>query len=152
MECIDMFAKCIDKLKPAVDKRVLPLLAGLVWVVVGMMLTGRAVVWLLDYHGAYWYMFMLLGIALFVIKYRLVFKKLVDRNLLRITGLKDRPCVFSFVSWKSYLLIVTMASLGIFLRNSIIPLEYLSVVYLGVGFAMVISGMQYFTAAVRMDW
>jgi hypothetical protein len=97
-------------------------------------------------------MFMLLGIALFVIKYRLVFKKLVDRNLQRITGLKDRPCVFSFVSWKSYLLIVVMASLGIFLRNSIIPLEYLSVVYLGVGFAMVISGMQYFTAAVRMDW
>jgi len=86
----------IKTFTPSVDKRILVLLAGLMWCGAGIILWNR------------------------------VFRSL-----------------FSFMTWKSYIIVVIMVSMGIALRHSFIPRRYLSVLYNGIGLALFLSGIRY---------
>jgi hypothetical protein len=132
-----------EKFKPAVPKNVLLVFAGVMWCCVGIMLTVMAVHWLYDYEGNPW----LFGIAGFIaalIIHHFGFLKIVDKNLGRISQLPGKPCVFSFISWKSYITIIIMVTLGITLRHSSIQKQYLSLIYLGIGVALFLSSIRYF--------
>jgi hypothetical protein len=74
------------------------------------------------------------------------FSKIADKNLNRLLPMEVKKCVFSFMTWKSYLIVLFMVSLGITLRHSSLPKQYLSIVYNGIGLALFLSGTKYLKA------
>jgi len=134
----------IMKLRPAVDKVTLVFLAGLMWCGVGVMLISYSVMWLVPLKLLSQTIFSLAGVALALPIYYFGFLKLANRNLNRLLPLAEKKCLFSFITWKSYLLVPVMVSMGIFLRHSPIPKPFLSVVYTGIGLSLFLSGIRYF--------
>ena len=83
------------------------------------------------------------GFLLALLIHHFGFLRIVDKNLGRILPMEGRRCVFSFMPWKSYLLIACMIIMGIGLRHSPIPKAYLSVLYIGIGTALILSSIRY---------
>ncbi|MBK7711203.1 MAG: hypothetical protein IPJ37_09830 [Bacteroidales bacterium] len=133
----------IKKFTPSVDKRVLVLLAGLMWCGVGIMLMRYAIIWLsgLEKRGAI--AFYASGFVAAMAIHHFGFLKIADKNLNRLLPLNEKRCVFSFMTWKSYLIVLVMVSMGIALRHSSLPKSYLSVLYTGIGLALFLSGIRY---------
>ena len=132
-----------DKCKPEVPRRVLPLIAGFMWCGVGTMLSVMAFRWLSDYSGNVW-LFAVSGAAFAFIMRRFSFLKIAEKNLDRIAVVPTWRCIFSFISWRSWLLVAFMITLGITLRQSPMPKEYLAVIYMGIGLGLLLSGIRYF--------
>lgn len=135
-----------ESLKPAVEKYVLICLAGLVWIGVGLMLNYLAFNWLEAYKGHYVSLFVISGIVIAIVKTKFIFSGIVRKNINRILSFDEKGFILAFISWKSYLLIVIMMGLGIILRHSTFPKEYLSILYIGIGLALILSGSLYFLA------
>jgi len=133
----------IKKFTPSVDKRVLVLLAGLMWCGVGIMLIRFAVTWLtpLGINGAVVYYASGFLVAMPI--HHFGFLKIADKNLNRLLPLTDKKCLFSFMTWRSYIIVLIMVSMGIALRHSALPKRYLSVLYNGIGLALFLSGIRY---------
>ena len=72
------------------------------------------------------------------------FLKIVDKNLDRIKPMQEKPCAFAFLSWRNYLIIGVMMTLGITLRHSSMPKTYLSVIYIAIGLSLFLSSIRYF--------
>jgi len=132
------------KLRPAVDKTTLVFLAGLMWCGVGAMLISYSVFWILPLPLTAQLTYGLAGIALAFPVYYFGFLRLANKNLDRLLPLTEKKCLFSFMTWKSYLIVPVMVSMGIFLRHSPIPKPYLSVVYSGIGLSLFFSGIRYY--------
>jgi len=128
---------------PAVDKRVLLFLAGMMWVTVGLMLMRLSWRWLSapGVRGAWAYAGT--GTAAALVIHHFGFLKIVDKNLGRILPMSGKRCVFSFMSWRSYLLVAVMITMGVLLRHSPIPKPWLSVLYIGIGLSLVLSSIRY---------
>jgi uncharacterized membrane protein len=135
--------------KPAVTKSVLLFLAGFVWLCVGTMLLVFAYAWLSDAPGKTASMFFGYGIALALLVHHLGFLKIVDKNIERILPMVDKKCLFSFITWKSYIIIIVMVALGTFLRHSAIPRQYLAILYTGIGLALILSSLRYLRVFVH---
>lgn len=58
-------------------------------------------------------------------------------------------CVFSFMPWKSYLIILIMMAMGVTLRHSAIPKHYLAILYTCIGLALILSSMRYMRAFLK---
>lgn len=140
----------IQKLNPAVDKKYLILLAGTMWSGVGVMLICFAVSWLTLFRGKGTLIFYAAGFLAAMPIHHFGFLKLADKNLKRLLPLKDKKCLFSFITWKSYLIIIVMVALGITLRHSSIPKQYLSILYNGIGLGLFLSGIRYFRFAFNL--
>ena len=134
----------INKFNPAVDKKILVLLAGLMWCGVGIMLITFAIVWLSAYKGSGRLIFYLSGFLASMPIHHFGFLKIADKNLKRLLPLTEKRCVFSFMTWRSYFIVLIMVSMGIGLRHSAIPKQYLSILYNGIGLALFLSGIRYF--------
>ncbi|MDP4184665.1 MAG: hypothetical protein Q8862_05825 [Bacteroidota bacterium] len=132
-----------------VNKEILLLFAGIMWICVGTMLSFLAYHWLIAYGRWDAYIFAGIGIIAAVIIHLFGFLKVVDKNLRRILPMHGKRCAFSFMSWKSYILVAFMISLGITLRHSSIPKQYLSVLYIGIGFALILSSTRYLKVFVN---
>jgi hypothetical protein len=78
------------------------------------------------------------------------FLKIADKNLKRLLPLTEKKCVFAFMTWRSYFIVVIMVSMGIGLRHSSIPKQYLSILYNGIGLALFLSGIRYFRFFFRL--
>ena len=133
----------IKKYKPAVPKAVLLFLAGGLWFGVGSMLLFLATSWLREATQINRAVFAGSGIVLALLIHHFGFLKIVDKNLGRILPSDKKKCVFSFMPWKSYLIIPAMITLGIVLRHSAIPKHYLAILYIGIGLALTLSSMRY---------
>ena len=134
----------IKKFTPSVDKKILVLLAGLMWCGVGIMLIRFSVIWLSSYTAGEQVLFYSAGFLAAMPIHHFGFLKIADKNLSRLLPLTKKKCVFSFMTWKSYLIVLVMVSMGIALRHSTIPKRYLSVLYDGIGLALFLSGIRYF--------
>ena len=132
-----------DRFKPPATKQMLLFLAGTVWIAAGIMLCFMAYKWLKAYEGRSTLLFAGTGLSCSLIIHHFGFLRMVDRNLGRIMQMEETPCMFSFMSWKSYIIVLIMVSAGIALRHSPIPKEYLSVLYLGIGAALILSSIRY---------
>jgi len=137
-----------EKFKPAVEKPILLLLSGVLWFAVGIMLNTFALHWLIAYKEGYTSIFVGIGFIAALTIHHFGFLKVADKNLGRISFLKDKPCVFSFMSWRSYLTVAVMVTMGITLRHSSIPKQYLSMLYIGIGLALILSSIRYFRVLV----
>jgi len=140
----------IKKFDPAVDKRFLIVLSGIIWSVVGIILCNLAINWLsqASLKGRVW--LGLAGLILSLLIHHFGFLRLVDRNIDRILPMKDKVCIFAFQPWKSYLIIAIMVGIGIALRHSALPKPYLSAIYIGFGGAMVLSSIRYFRIFIKL--
>jgi uncharacterized membrane protein len=134
----------IKKFDPAVDKRLLIALSGITWSIVGIILSTLAINWLSQTAHQKAVLLGLAGITLSLLIHPFGFSRLVDRNIDRILPMKNKVCIFAFQAWKSYLIIIIMVGMGIALRHSPLPKPYLSVIYIGFGGAMILSGLRYF--------
>ncbi|TAL80174.1 MAG: hypothetical protein EPN88_01495 [Bacteroidetes bacterium] len=140
----------IKRFTPAVDKRILVLLAGIMWCGVGILLIHYGVSWLSLCSRRELEIFYATGLLAAVPIHHFGFLKIADKNLNRLLPLTEKRCVFSFMTWKSYIIVIIMVSMGIALRHSQIPKRYLSVVYNGIGLALFLSGIRYFRFFFRL--
>jgi hypothetical protein len=131
------------RINPAVDKKILVLLAGLMWCGVGIMLISFAISWLTLYEGPGKEIFYICGFLAAMPIHHFGFLKIADKNLSRLLPLTQKKCIFSFMTWRSYFIVLIMVSLGITLRHSSIPKQYLSILYNGIGLALFLSGIRY---------
>jgi hypothetical protein len=132
------------KLKGTVDKSVLVLMAGLMWCGVGVLLVSYAVTWLSVCTTREQFLLYPVGFLAAMPIHHFGFLKIADKNLNRILSLTEKTNPFSFMTWKSYIIVVIMVSMGITLRHSSIPKIYLSILYNGIGLALFLSGIRYF--------
>ena len=137
-------------LKPAVDKKILIALSGITWSIVGIALCRLAVIWLSETGSSMIVQFGLAGLTLAFLIYFFGFSKIVDRNTERILSKSGKVCVFAFQAWKSYLIVVVMIGMGIALRNSPLPRDYLSIIYIGFGGAMILSSVRYYRVFIQL--
>jgi hypothetical protein len=135
--------KKIEKWKPGVPKSVLLLIGGIMWIMVGIMLNGLAYSWLRTERRDYALLATVVGFFCSLVIHHFGFLRIVDRNLDRILPMEGRRCIFSFMPWKSYILIGIMIVLGLLLRHSAIPKLYLAVLYTGIGTALILSSVRY---------
>ncbi len=133
----------IKKFDPAVDKRILLALSGVIWTAVGILLCTRAVIWLSEATNQKALWLATAGILLALAIHHFGFVKLANKNIKRIMAKDGKVCIFGFQPWKSYFIILIMISLGIILRQSPIPKHYLSIIYMGFGGAMFLSSIRY---------
>ena len=89
------------------------------------------------------YVFVGAGVVLGLLAHHFGFLRIADRNLERILPMKEKKCVFSFITWQSYLIIAVMIAMGTILRHSAIPKQYLAILYTGIGLALILSSVRY---------
>jgi len=136
-------SKGIERYKPGVSKSTLLFIAGMLWVMVGIMLNGMAYSWLRNERLGYALTAAAIGFVGSLIIHRFGFSRIVNRNMDRILPMEGKRCVFSFMPWKSYVLVAVMITMGVLLRHSPIPKLYLSVLYIGIGTALILSSIRY---------
>ncbi len=132
-----------NKYDPAVDKKFLIALSGIIWSIVGIALCNLAVGWLSETAGQTVVWLGAAGTVLSLLIHHFGFLKLVDSNIKRILSKQGKVCIFAFQPWKSYLIILIMIGMGMFLRHSSLPKTYLAVIYIGFGGAMFLSSLRY---------
>ena len=133
---------------PAVKKEYLFLPAGIMWLGVGIMLCTMAEGWLS--HFPHTLLFLISGLIAGLIIYRFGFSNLAKKNINRINLLEGKRCFFSFMTLKSYFIVIFMIALGITLRHSPIPKNWLSLIYNGIGLGLGLSSIHYLVAFVRI--
>jgi len=139
----------LDRFKPAVGKTWLYLLAGVMWMGIGIMLIGFASRWLKDISLLTVLLFISSGIGLASLIYYFGFSKMAKKNARRILAMEgERICLFAFQAWKTYPLVIFMIALGIYLRiYSPIPKPLLAILYIGIGGGLSLSSIHYFKQA-----
>jgi hypothetical protein len=140
----------ISKYKPAVSRNLLLFTAGILWTAVGLFLCFLAFHWLRTVVNRGSLFFALTGVALAGVVYQFGFSKIARKNIDRVCQYPDKVCFFAFQEWKSYLIISVMAPLGIFLRHSTLPRQYLAVIYITIGLALFLSSLHYYFRLTRI--
>jgi hypothetical protein len=139
-----------SKLKPEAPINWLVAAAGFTWSAVGILLCRLAYGWL----GALAFRTALLSGAAGMIgagvAYHFAFSAIALKNIDRLSLFPDKACFFAFQAWKSYLVIVVMVTLGIFLRHSVLPRQYLAALYLTIGGALLLSSLHYYVRLWRL--
>jgi hypothetical protein len=141
----------LRKMMPLAGRKTLILLAGTMWVCVGLMLISMSYKWLSVLSSEQMVMFFSAGFVLAMPVHHMGFTKIVNKNLNRLLPINGKKCLFSFITWKSYLIIVIMMSMGLALRHSSLPKQYLSIIYTCIGLALFLSGTRYFTTLAGMS-
>jgi hypothetical protein len=124
-------------------------LAGFLWICVGTMLVHLAYSWLTAQPQTMRWIFLGIGFVAALLIHHLGFLRIANQNLERIMVMDAKQCLFAFISWKSYMIIIIMVTLGILLRHSHIPKPYLSILYAAIGLALILSSIRYLRVYVR---
>ena len=110
----------------------------------GLLLSYRAVQWLLEFPFSMIIALETIGLALALGSCIFGFSKVAAKNIIRIDNLPDPVCAFAFTAWRGYAMIALMITIGITLRNSEIPRYYLSVPYTAMGGVLLIGSTRFF--------
>jgi hypothetical protein len=135
---------------PSVNKSTLVFLAGLMWCGVGIMLLYLAVKWLQPLPFRSQLLLFGAGALAAIPVHHFGFARIAGKNLGRLMPLTEKRCVFSFITWRSYIIVLIMITMGIILRHSLIPKSWLSVVYTTIGLGLFLSGIKYIRFFVRI--
>ncbi|MHA1347286.1 MAG: hypothetical protein ACTSU7_09005 [Candidatus Heimdallarchaeaceae archaeon] len=122
------------------------------WIGVGAMLIVFASEWLHDASDQPLWLIILMiftGLVLAFLIYFFGFSKIVKKNIKRIVSKPEKFCIFGFISWSSYLIIIVMVALVILLRSSPIPKHYLAALYIGIGGGLIFSSSGYIIKIYR---
>jgi hypothetical protein len=120
----------------------------LMWSVVGILLCRLAISWYIKLgftkHIIWFFLSIPLGLAI----HFLGFSRLARVNLSRIQNLAPKPRVISFMEWWNYPLVIFMILLGIWMRHSAIPKQYLGILYFGIGGGLFLSSLIYYRSII----
>lgn len=133
-------------MKFLVSKSVLILIAGIMWLSVGTLLLTISHSFWPTLSNSVIIINTGFGLAIALLLNYFVFQKLVDNNLKRIRLMGENNFILSFLSWKTYLIIPVMIIIAVSLRHSIIPINYLYILYVGIGFAKLLVGLKHIYA------
>ena len=139
----------IDRYKPAVTNNLLVFVAGIVWTLVGIMLLYLAFSWLSALPRPVAHLDEMAGLVSALLIHHFGFLRIAGKNLDRIRAMPGKRCLFAFIPWKSYLIIAVMVTMGAMLRHSSIPRQYLAVLYISIGLALVLSSVRYLRTFIQ---
>jgi hypothetical protein len=134
-----------ESLTPRISKHYLLFIAALVWTFAGGMLEYRGYSYIMAYPH-----FLVIRIIVCILGgtlfFNLLFSKISGKHVARILNLSiERPCIFSFFNWKSYLMMGIMISSGIMLRiTGAVSPEYLSLIYITMGIPLLMSSFRFY--------
>jgi hypothetical protein len=132
-------------IKPAVPKKWLILVSGILWSATGILLIWISSQWFAGFEQWQKILALMAGLMLGLIITWFGFRKLARKNADRISAYPDKVCLFAFQRWQMYILIVVMMSMGIFMRSTaLIPKYLLAPVYIGIGSALFWASFVYF--------
>lgn len=140
----------LKKLKPSVPRCWLYALAGLMWSAIGVMLCRTAYTWLAEIPCKSSALMTIIAIGSTVAVYLSVFSRIAKKNIQRICLISEKACIFAFQAWKGYLIVGLMIIIGISLRSSPIPKQYLAVVYASIGGALLLASCHYYAFVFRL--
>ena len=126
----------LKRFKPGVDKQVHLQLSAFLWTAVGLLLFFRGGMWLLTV-GELWIILpaMLLGSG----KSLLFLDKTARKGIHRILRFGDNTCLGAVYSIKTWFLVMAMMGAGFFLRQSSLSRTVLGLMYVAIGWALVLS-------------
>jgi hypothetical protein len=130
-------------LRPIVPRHWLFVISAILWCAVGTLMCLRAYFW--TYHAPVGHFLAVeaIGLITAIIGFRFGFSKITRRNINRIMSLPDRSSFFSFTGLRGYIMIIGMISLGIYLRNSPIPKDYLAIPYNAMGGSLLFGSLRF---------
>ncbi len=135
---------------PRAPKNLLIFIAGILWISVGIFLMKLSSNWISDFRSAQSILEIVGGLLLGTLISYFGFSGLANKNISRINEYEGKVCIWAFQKWQSYLLIVFMMSLGIFLRTSShLPKYILILIYIGIGFGLFTASFRYFLFLYR---
>lgn len=140
MTCINHRIKAY---KPAVPRFILVVVAGFVWIGTAIMLSYLSYSWLRRETTRDAVIAAAAGIMSALLIHHFGFLRIADKNIGRIKAMEGPCCVFAFMPWKSYLLVMVMILMGIVLRHSFVPRLYLAALYTAIGTALFLSSIRY---------
>jgi len=130
---------------PKVDKNILILISGILWSFVGILLIKIATKWFVLLNNNELFFAIIGGIILGIAISYFGFTNIAKKNIKRINQYSNKVCIWAFQKWQSYLLIIFMISLGLFMRKtSFIPRILLTPMYIGIGFALFTASFKYY--------
>lgn len=136
----------------AVSKRTLLLVAGLVWGFAGLRVftIGRGDV-VLDKGNIF--ISLVFSMAIFYIFFNFIFKKIFRKHTKRIiNGKLQKQCVFSFFDIKGYIVMGSMMTFGIVIRNlGILNPTLLGNFYMGLGAALFLAGLAFLISSIKFE-
>ncbi|MEA3288162.1 MAG: hypothetical protein U9Q77_12415 [Candidatus Marinimicrobia bacterium] len=134
----------------SVPKKYLLLVSGIMWSGVGLMLISLATRWLQDLHYEPHWLIIVAGIIPGIMVALFGFTRIVSKNIQRIDEMEAQASVFAFQAWHSYVLIIIMMSMGIYVRQSgLIPMILKTPGYYTIGTALSLSSLRYYRAFIR---
>ena len=141
-----------ERWKPAVPKNGLLFMAGMIWLTIGGLMNSLAYFWLKHENTTPVVLITTTGFVVALLIHHFGFLRIVDRNLGRILSLEGRRCLFAFMPWKSYLLVMVMILGGIVLRHSTLPRSYLAFLYIAIGTSLMLSSVRYLRYLILSLW
>ena len=122
-------------MKYGVNRQVLLITAGIVWIVAGANILRIGIVtWLND--SQYWLFKMGEATVVFLLFFILIFRRLYYKHTEQ-----EKNCPFSFFDVKSWIVMIFMISLGISIRSlHLLPTSFISVFYTGLSLALIATG------------
>ena len=136
-------------MKYGVNRKVLLITAGIVWMAAGANILRIGIVtWLTD--SQYWLFKIGEATVVFLLFFLLVFKKLYYKHTKRIEQKKkEKNCPFSFFDVKGWIVMVFMITFGITIRSfHLLPDAFISVFYTGLSLALMSTGVLF----IRYWW
>ena len=136
-------------MKYGVNKEILLITAGTVWIIAGANILRIGIVtWLNNSEG--WMFKIGEATIVFLLFFVLIFKRLYYKHTQRIERKKEQKnCPFSFFDVKSWIVMIFMICMGITIRSfHLLPESFISVFYTGLSIALILTGVLF----IRYWW
>ena len=139
----------LQTLKPSTSRRNLLFIAAFVWTFAGGILLTKGIM-MMGIQTDFMLVRIVASMIAGAVFYAVLFTKISKKHIARIIRLKnDRPCIFSFFNFRSYLMMTVMISMGVFLRKSgIVSPFYLSVLYVTMGIPLFASAFRFYYSGI----
>ncbi len=136
---------------PTCSLRAQTKIAGIIWLLVGIMLMSRGLFWIVNTDANITTLILcpMLALPVGILKSRLVLNRVADRILKRIRERGEGKCLFGCFSIKNWLMILLMIALGRLLRSSSAPIAIVSATYIAIGAGLANSSRVFLTSTVQ---
>ena len=133
-----------------VSTKILLLITATIWITACCILLARSYIWANNMSITHLAIAIPIGIILGVIKTKIIFIKINQKNINRINSYKEKVSIWKFHINKDKLIILLMIITGIILRRiPFIPKELLMPIYFGIGLSMFYVGIMYISAFLK---
>lgn len=138
--------KQFESFKPAAAARTHLLLAATLWSIVGAALLFFGTRWLLAERSTTTWVLLFVALIGGVLKTWFILRRSARRIIQRIRARGDGRCLGGFISWKSWLLVGCMMTLGRLLRSGYLPRMTVGFIYALIGTALLTASISVWRA------